>query len=119
MPAWPSTEASRTEAQCLRGAGDGTRRLALARARRKEIRTKRLTFLDSASEEQEVAGRIRQIGNDFRHRRHSGGTALGRAHSLYVPEAFSIKDRRTTVVTVPSRVFACALGAAVSEVQGQ
>jgi hypothetical protein len=55
----------------IAGASLGETPLRIARAMQKGIRVNRLKFLDSASGKQEIAGRIGQIGNYFRHRRGS------------------------------------------------
>lgn len=49
----------------------------VAPARQKEIRTKLLRFLDSKPGKQEITGRQKQIGSDFRHQRGSVGERDG------------------------------------------
>jgi len=48
------------------------KRSRASRARPRGIRVDRLKFLNSGSRKQEITGRIRRIGNYFRHRRGSG-----------------------------------------------
>jgi len=83
-------------------------RVRTRRARRKGIRTKRLRFLNSASEKQERAGQIRRSGNDFRHGRRFQRCTLGK-DCIYMFMICSLKAGRW----IPARRFVEANARAV------
>src|SRR5260370_32909698 len=69
------------------GASLGEPPVRIPRERRKWIRTNRLRFLHSGARKQETTGRIRRIGNHFRHRR---GARSNKVQAVWLPYVSSL-----------------------------